>query len=552
MRKILSYITFFVMSFSLLSYFSIAFAADSAVVWFEITAPAQAKVNEAIDVTVRAIDKDKKTVTNYKGSIIFISDTFGDTVPSPGKAISFTQEDAWQKKFSKGVIFRSSGNQKIYVADVDNSADITWETTISVQPADTNSNPTDQTETVVVVTPAQNTKITSDNLAVSGKTKKNSKVSIILNGKEEGTSISDENGLFTKTISSPLQEKNILKVNLLDGSNVVIASSDDVAFEKTATSVGFSNFVINPSTVVETSTSLSILLEGEPGLTAVSATLDNSLISLTESSPGKYTSNTVAPAKPGIYPIDVSGTTTLGQLIEKKGMSTLVVSQKIEELHPAFSQVKAIMKDKRVTLTFSVKDAPKELDKFKIAYGENTDSLTNESITYSSGKIQWSWWVYSWYIDLPAPKPYVFKIFGLSTDGSIIQNLIPEIVKVATGDAACMIGAVGDITVVNEAGKSILTWKTLTGAQSYNIYRITSAGDEEFVKNVTEAKYVIYQSWNTPEYNDFTVKALCQDKKESADASKVSRVQTGPEIITLLLIISSIVGVFILRKKALS
>jgi hypothetical protein len=32
---------------------------------FEIVAPATAKVNEAIDITVRAIDKDKKTVTNY-------------------------------------------------------------------------------------------------------------------------------------------------------------------------------------------------------------------------------------------------------------------------------------------------------------------------------------------------------------------------------------------------------------------------------------------------------------------------------------------------------
>ena len=70
-------------------------AADaSGVVGFEILAPTTAKANEAIDITVRAIDKDKKTVTNYKGSIIFISDTFGDTVPSPGKAISFTQEDA--------------------------------------------------------------------------------------------------------------------------------------------------------------------------------------------------------------------------------------------------------------------------------------------------------------------------------------------------------------------------------------------------------------------------------------------------------------------------
>lgn len=73
----------------------VSIAADSsAIVGFEIIAPSTAKSNEAIDITVRAIDKDKKTVTDYQGSIIFISDTFGDTVPSPGKAIAFTLEDA--------------------------------------------------------------------------------------------------------------------------------------------------------------------------------------------------------------------------------------------------------------------------------------------------------------------------------------------------------------------------------------------------------------------------------------------------------------------------
>jgi hypothetical protein len=47
-------------------------AADTPTVQFEITAPTTAKVNEAIDITVRAIDKDKKTTANYRGSIIFV------------------------------------------------------------------------------------------------------------------------------------------------------------------------------------------------------------------------------------------------------------------------------------------------------------------------------------------------------------------------------------------------------------------------------------------------------------------------------------------------
>ena len=94
MRKFISFLL--ISFFSLFPLFSIqtANASEAGIVsGFEIIAPTTAKVNEAIDITVRAIDKDKKTVTNYNGSIIFISDTFGDVVPSPGKSISFTKED---------------------------------------------------------------------------------------------------------------------------------------------------------------------------------------------------------------------------------------------------------------------------------------------------------------------------------------------------------------------------------------------------------------------------------------------------------------------------
>ena len=43
---------------------SIAADTPSSVVGFEIIAPTTAKANEAIDVTVRAIDTNKKTVTS--------------------------------------------------------------------------------------------------------------------------------------------------------------------------------------------------------------------------------------------------------------------------------------------------------------------------------------------------------------------------------------------------------------------------------------------------------------------------------------------------------
>jgi hypothetical protein len=114
---------------------------------------------------------------------------------------------------------------------------------------------------VTIVTPVKDSSITSDMVAVSGKTKKNSKVAFTLNGKDMGTSITDESGLFTKTLSGATQEKNLLQVNLLDGSNAIIAKSEEIIFSRATSTAGYYNIVITPSTTVDISTPLMILVE---------------------------------------------------------------------------------------------------------------------------------------------------------------------------------------------------------------------------------------------------------------------------------------------------
>ena len=390
MRKFLSSLVIGVLlSLSLLP-IEVSIAADtpSSVVGFEIVAPTTAKANEAIDVTVRAIDKDKKTVTSYRGSVIFISDTFGDTVPSPGKSIAFTQEDAGQKKFSKGVVFRSTGKQKIYVADVDHSSDIIGETTVMVESATTTGGSDTTTETVTIVTPVKDSTITTDMVAVSGKTKKNSKVAFTLNGKDMGTAITDESGLFTKTLSGATQDKNLLQVNLLDGSNAIVAKSEDIIFSRATSTAGYYNIVITPGTTVDISTPLTIFVEGDAGMASVSVGLDGSLIQLKENQPGKYSTQTSAPSKSGSYLLSVSMVNTLGTTIDRKDVATLTVNDPVKPiLVPRFSDIKTVTDGSKITFSFAVIDAPADLAKFKIAYGESADSLANEVMTYSTGKI---------------------------------------------------------------------------------------------------------------------------------------------------------------------
>lgn len=54
----------------------------------------------------------------------------------------------------------------------------------------------------------------------------------MLNGKDAGSAITEDSGLFSKTLSGVTQDKNLLQVNLLDGSNSVIAQSEEIVFER--------------------------------------------------------------------------------------------------------------------------------------------------------------------------------------------------------------------------------------------------------------------------------------------------------------------------------
>ena len=117
MKKLLTAcMSLFFVSASIIS--PVAFAATSTATQIEITAPTTARVGEAIDISLRAIDKDNKTVTAYRGSVIFNTDNIGDTIPAPGKTVAFTADDNGEKKFSKGIVFKKSGKQKIFVYDV--------------------------------------------------------------------------------------------------------------------------------------------------------------------------------------------------------------------------------------------------------------------------------------------------------------------------------------------------------------------------------------------------------------------------------------------------
>ena len=556
MQKLLSSLAVLFILSGIFAPFTLS-AATGSTVQLEILAPTTARVGEAIDITLRAVDKDKNTVTAYRGSVIFNTDNIWDTVPAPGKTVAFTADDNGEKKFSKGLIFKKSGKQKIYVSDV--SDDIMGEATITVDIASTTTPVSDQS--ITIITPENGTKLTGDMAMISGRTRKNSKISIKLNGQDAGIINSDEGGIFTKNITGLTQEDNILTASLLDGSGLPIANSPEIRFGRVLATASTFGVSISPASTVEASSPIDILIDATPGLADLSVSLDGTILTAKESTAGKYSIKTVAPQKSWVYKLLLTQKDGLWQIknIDSPTSLTVTASFMAPTLTPTmtpvptFKNVKTTTEGSRVVFDFAIENAPSDMTSFKIAYGKNADSLTQEVTTMNLDKIASmsspGW--YTWYIDHIPSDTYTFKIFGRTKEGSLISGLVSESIVATIGKESCSIGNVAGLTVATDVSKSTISWMALSGAISYNIYKVSPAGDYTLFQNTKDTMYTIFLSQGAVIYEDFVVKALCDNTTESKEYSSMSRIQSGPGMITIIVIIAAILGAFLMRRRSI-
>ncbi len=160
---------------------------------------------------------------------------------------------------------------------------------------------------------------------MSGKSKKNSKILIKLNGKELGNTQTNEDGIYTYKLTGISQQSNTLSASILDGTNAVIGTVES-SFSFGAKMPTYYTLSVTPSKEVSTSTGITFLVDAEPSLTEVSLTIDSAVLIGKESSPGKYTVSTISPAKAGSYPVQVSLKNILAQVTTKTDAAILTVT----------------------------------------------------------------------------------------------------------------------------------------------------------------------------------------------------------------------------------
>lgn len=107
--------------------------------------------------------------------------------------------------------------------------------------------------------------------------------------------------------------------------------------------------------------------------------------------------------------------------------------------------------------------------------------------------------------------------------------------------------------VVTLKTKSVLSWDKVDKASSYNIYKKDRVTWEmKLIENIENNSYEVTITWDKVEYDDFAIKAVFKDEVcevESTDFAEMTKVQTGPKEVAMLILALSLGLALILRRK---
>lgn len=545
-----------------------ASAAGAAADHFEVVVSPNAKVGEALDMTVKVMDKDGKVKKDYAGTIYITVDNDSKATIPYADGYTFTTTDQGLKTFSKGLSFTKEGKMKVTVMDVDNDS-LEGYASLSVT-AGSGATGTGK-EVVAITSPTDNSTVSDTKITVTGTAKKNSKIEIHVDGKKDGSTQTDEAGNFVYEVKSASMKELVIQAKVLDGTDKIAGESTPVKVKIEAQGPVFKTLVVKEGKTIAPSTTLNLEVMADPGLKEVTAAIGTDTPQvLMESESGKYAGVIQAPATAGEYAISVNLKNSLGKVTSKDNAEIITVTAPVvvpptdtgstaTGATPAFKNIKAETGDKRVTFTFSVENEPKEIVRFKISYGtgDATAPLTNDSLTYEKDRIKTLTSEYSWYVgELDNNQKYAFRITALDVNDQPITGLISDPVEVdflsATTTNRCMIAKVSGVRVIPGNDSSKLVWDSLMDATSYNVYKKAKDGTWNLIENVKTNEYPIYLDPKTVSYDDFSIKAVCGNgdaQGESTDYSDTTRVQTGPIHVAAMMLIALTVGYFVSRRK---
>jgi len=494
---------------------SSAYAADIA--WFVVNVdPSTVKVGEPANVTIKAIDENGDTVTDYDGEVtITVEDSDGNelddgdyVVPNEGD-YTFTEEDQWEKIFSKWLKINKAWDFKVVVEDFDTDQNGKWD--VKVVEKDGGN----EKWKVTIITPQNGETITSSSITISWNAPKyrNSKIKVYVDGSEKTDGQIDETGNFTVDLTDISNGTHTIKVEVLDIDDNVLATSDEVKVNATLNQDYLKSVEILPGEKVNQWTKVQVNVEVDPKVSsAVLKVANYGDYPMDRVSWNKFTAQFRANT-PGAFDVSVDVKWDFG---EKKyeNVKKLTV---VEEI--AIKSVKFVRDNHAKTIALNWKFTW-QVPAFKVLYGTWKQMWLEANVKENKYTIE----------NIDEAQTYFIQIVPTDSNGNKIwtgsrQIVIEPNMKQA---ATCKIDNIKVQTAI-EWDKHYLVWEKWEWVVKYLIYSGKTTGDMVEIASTTWTNYLVpfNKEAKKKQYAYFAVKAVCDDGDEK-QIDKVKKVQVGP------------------------
>ncbi len=336
--------------------------------------PNSAKVWEALDLEIEAVDKSNAPVTGYKWTILIFSESDPEAeLPSSleENTYTFTAADQWKIKFENAVIFKSPGTQDINIYDL-NDDTILW-----VAEAEITEDANAKWIEITIASPENGLTIGKNSITVSWLTQKNHQIKIIVNGKDELTTTSNDTWIYEKTIDKLADWENKFKAQVLDASGKVAGESKEVKIKVEQSNLNIKSVKANPDKV-DQEASYEVEVISNPKLQEVSVIINDVVTKLKETKPWVYTAKLVAPKESWTFKIDAKVKDELWH--EKTELWAASITVNETELTAATE----IKDEKPVVVAAATCDENKE---YKVSWLKLVELKTKSILTWD--KLEW-------------------------------------------------------------------------------------------------------------------------------------------------------------------
>jgi hypothetical protein len=463
-------------------------------------------VNEAVDITVQAVDVRGEIIEDYDGDIFMeVENTRERDVTLPADGVyTFQAVDQWSKIFNKWLVFKKEGTYKFRVYEVlDPSNEGTVEVVVKGEGA------SDGKQSITIASPTSGSIEQNSTINVIGTSKfPNSPIEFYVDNKKVQDTITESDGSFSTYLSKISVGSHSLTIKIVDIDGNTLGESEVVPFSyKTADLNLYKSIVTTPANP-EAGQTITATVTALDTVSSVEMIIDGQTYVMDKLDAGVYTKSFKL-SDIGEYPIDLN--ITAGESTRSyqkvKSITTTASTAAITSIKYSRDPKKL----EQVSLQWSIKW---EFASYRVMYGTDNKSLS-QNITATTTNAQ---------VTLDPSKTYYLQVQWLDASGQL-KGKASQIITIPAADnsdpihpsaGTCNVAGIV-ISAIQSGGNYYITWPSIAGVDKYTIYKSdkpnTPVAQATKVAETVENTFLYPFDPKAPTetYSYYTVQATCND-----------------------------------------